>query len=213
MSNLPARHQSTAVAVSQLLPPAAGEKSLADRLEGRRQTISPGLYCFRPGEGPNAEERRAAEAWVAEVVQRLNDTIPADGGQIVEEVSEQVYASFKTRDAKTTDQQIYDGYLIALPERSAPAVREALRRIMRDEAPKEYSRVFVPTPGELAMLARTIEAEWRLEATRLAKALVMPEAQLTFEGRPASPADAQRIEAFQAKLAGAMKPMHGGASR
>lgn len=209
MSNLPARHQPTAVAVSQLPPPAVGKKSLADRLEGRRQTISPGLYCFRPGEGPNAEERRAAEAWVAEVVQRLNDTIPADGGKIVEEV----YASFKTRDVKTTDQQIYDGYLIALPERSAPAVREALRRIMRDEAPKEYSRVFVPTPGELAMLARTIEAEWRLEATRLAKALVMPEAQLTFDGRPASHAGAQRIEAFQAKLAGAMKPMHRAASR
>jgi hypothetical protein len=180
------------------LPPDAAATSLATALEARTIRVSPGVYRYPEGGGMTAGERTAALASIAQLEARLAATVPDDGGTIAESVAEQVYASFKARDGKSNEQTIYDGFLIALPGRAVAAVREAVRRIIRSEAPAKYSRTFVPTAGELAELSMAIEDQWRLDRARLVRLLDLVEIEPVEQ--PSRPTDAM-LAAARAQVA------------
>ena len=166
-------------------------------METRTERLGPADHRFRPGQGPDDAERAAMTAAIAEIDDRLDRIIPDDGGRVVERIAEQVRASFAARETGVTPATIYDGFLIALPGRSAPAASEAVRRILRSEAPPDYSRVYQPKPGELAALTKAIEGEWRLERDRLKRLLRLPvqTRALTAREPDASPEEVARARA------------------
>ncbi len=173
MSQHPVSSPNRPVAVSQPQPHAADAGSLADQLEARTIKLAPGVYRFPAGKGLTANDRQAIAFETERLRGLLAETVPNDGGRVVEEIAEQVCASFAANDRRNSDQAIYDGYAIALPGRAVVAVYEAVQRIMRDEAPPEYSRKFRPQPGEIAQLSRAIESEWSLELRRLEQILTL----------------------------------------
>jgi hypothetical protein len=173
MAHHPVSIPSRPAAVSQQPPLDVDKGSLATRLEARTVKVAPGLYRFPAGAALTADDRQVVSFEVFRLRGLLADTVPNDGGRVVEEIAEQVCASFVANDRKNSDQAIYDGYAIAFPGRAVAAVYEAVQRIIRDEAPPEYSRKFRPQPGEIAQLARAIETEWGLEQRRLERLLTL----------------------------------------
>lgn len=190
MSQHPVSSPNRPLAVSQPQLHGADAGSLADQLEARTIKLAPGVYRFPVGKELTANDRQVIAFETARLRGLLVETVPNDGGQVVEQVAEQVCASFAANDRRNSDQAIYDGYAIALPGRAVAAVYEAVQRIMRDEAPPEYSRKFRPQPGEIAQLSRAIEREWSLELRRLEQlqtlavhVLPPPEPEMTEEQR------------------------------
>lgn len=193
---IPSQTAPLALAPSQ---PVAEPKSLVEVLEARTVEVAPADYRFRPGGALSDVERGAIIQEIAILSRRLGDLVPEDGGTVVGEVAEQAFASFKTRNARTTDETIYDGFLIALPGRSDAAVREAVRRMIRHEAGPDYSKVYVPTATEVACLAQAIETEWRVEAGRLELLLTRQEMEPRAAGAM-SPEWTARMRAMNERL-------------
>ncbi len=184
---------STPAACSQRKPSAAAGNSLSAAIEARTIRLDAGAYVYPAGRGLTQAERRTIAHTMADIAGRLAQPVPEDGGQIVAWVAGQVHTSFKARDVSATKQQTYDGFLIALPGRSEPAVREAVRRLLRDEAPPELSRTFAPTPAEVSKLTRSIESEWRLEHDRLAWLVSLPEVELPEPEPQPTPEEMERV--------------------
>lgn len=206
MPHHPVSRPSQPGAVSQLQPQGAAEGSLAARLEARTIKVAPGLYRFPAGRGLTANDRQVISFETFRLANLLAETVPNDGGRVVEEIAEQVCASFVANDRNNADQAIYDGYAIALPGRAAAAVYEAVQRILRDEAPPEYSRKFRPQPGEIAQLSRAVEKEWALERVRL-------ERLLTLEEQPPSPPEPEMTEEERAAVRDRARRLIAGAAR
>lgn len=144
-------------------------------LERRVKRLEPAVYRYRLGLGPTEGERRRARDCAgrmnAELARRLDATDP-----IIAATVEQLFASFKTKRQlpdplaqKASDDLAADGFMIALEGRCAPALNEAMRRILNGTA--GLSRTFVPTCAEVADLVDRIERDWDFALTRLATAL------------------------------------------
>ncbi|WP_416358209.1 hypothetical protein ACLNGM_09985 [Aureimonas phyllosphaerae] len=181
-------------------------------LEARRVRLGPGLYRWPAGGALTAVERRTVLGELADLRGLLRTTVPGDGGMIVEEVADQICASFAKKEGGNDD-AVYDGFLIALPGRSCAAVREAVRRLIRSEAPKKYSRKWRPEPAELAELTQAIETEWTVAEQRLLRLLeleeearVEPEPQPSAEEMAAVRERVKRLTAGVAKRRFVRKP-------
>jgi hypothetical protein len=102
-----------------------------------------------------------------EVPQSLPERSPPPPASMSEmtEMLGRLYSNFPERDVDESERIArIRGYCIAIDGVSVAALREAERRILRGEA--GFNPTFMPTPPELALLCRSIQAEQRWIETR-----------------------------------------------
>lgn len=181
----------------------SSETSVAGPIEVRTVRLEPGRYAFPTGRGLTDAERGAIDALEDELSDRLADRVDeVDDVDVIREVANQVDASFKAREGQASAWTVFRGFVLALAGRSVPALREALRRLLNDEAPAEYSRTFAPTPADLAKLTGEVEAEWKLERDRLLRLRSLPELEARPLERQPSEAEMADVRERAARLTG-----------
>ena len=160
---------------------------MLDSFGARTRRVAPGLVRFAAGAAPTDEECTAA---FAIVVRLERDLAPGFDVDALKSEVRQLKASM-TKPADGFDAPGMVAALIrVLPGRSGAAFSEAVRRVLDDDMPDDFSLVYMPTVPQLIRLTKTVEGEWRVAAERLRRILEAkedeppaPELELTPEQR------------------------------
>ena len=141
---------------------------MLDSFGARTRRVAPGLVRFAAGAAPTDEECTAA---FAIVVRLERDLAPGFDVDALKSEVRQLKASM-TKPADGFDAPGMVAALIrVLPGRSGAAFSEAVRRVLDDDMPADFSVVYMPTVPQLIRLTKMVEREWRVAAERLRRIL------------------------------------------